>query len=211
MNVKYIISVYACLTVLFSWGCAHGPTRGQQVILNDFTIDQQYKDAMMQKNVIPGMPLDVVLETWGLPPYGSEIIILKTGAVFSVWKYSRNIQVVFKDLRVVEITKINYADIKTSYHNRTSITQPDDSSSDESSFTPSPAPAKGFLSPYLPPPPYKKDAYGLGIWSDGGGQAFQWKTNDGQSVPFGDVTPNVYGPGTGMDQFGRPVKAVPLH
>ena len=205
MNVKYIISVYTCLSVLFSWGCAHGPTRGQQMILNDFTIDQQYKNAMMKKNVILGMPLDVVLETWGLPPYGSEIIILKTGEVFSVWKYSRNIQVVFKDLRVVEITNINYADIKTSYHNRTSITQPDDSSSDESSFTPYPAPTQGLL------PPYKKDAYGPGTWSDGTGRPFQWQTNDGHTVPFGDVKPDAYGLGIGMDQFGRPVRPKPLH
>jgi hypothetical protein len=64
-------------------------------------------------------------------------------------------------------------------------------------------PTKGYL------PPYKKDAYGPGIWSDGTGRPFQWQTNDGQTVPLGDVKPDAYGPGIGKDQFGRPVTPVP--
>jgi len=57
--------------------------------------------------------------------------------------------------------------------------------------------------------PAKQDAYGPGIWSDGTGRPFHWRTQDGQRVPFGQVKPDAYGPGIGMDIYGRPVKAVP--
>jgi hypothetical protein len=73
----------------------------------------------------------------------------------------------------------------------------------QSGYTP--APSGGLL------PPYTKDVYGPGTWSDGTGRPFHWQTNDGQTVPFGDVKPDVYGPGPGMDQFGRPVRPKPLH
>lgn len=57
-------------------------------------------------------------------------------------------------------------------------------------------------------PGYQEDAYGLGVHSDAYGQAFQWRTEDGRVVdPGTSVTPDVYGPGLGMDQYGRPVRA----
>lgn len=74
----------------------------------------------------------------------------------------------------------------------------------QSGYTHTPAPSHGLL------PPYKKDAYGPGLWSDGTGRPFQWQTNDGQTVPFGDVKPDAYGPGIGADQYGRPVTPTPL-
>jgi hypothetical protein len=57
--------------------------------------------------------------------------------------------------------------------------------------------------------PYKSDAYGPGIHSDGTGRPFTWqpKTSKGTRIfdPTLNVRPDVYGPGTGMDQYGRPV------
>jgi hypothetical protein len=40
---------------------------------------------------------------------------------------------------------------------------------------------------------------------------FKFKTFDGQDVGIFDVKPNAYGPGIGMDEFGRPVRPVPLN
>ncbi len=58
--------------------------------------------------------------------------------------------------------------------------------------------------------PYKPDAYGPGIWSDGTGRAFEWRTRDGESTGIFHVEPDAYGPGVGMDEFGRPVYPTPL-
>ncbi len=59
-------------------------------------------------------------------------------------------------------------------------------------------------------PPYKKDAYGPGAWSDSTGRAFQWQTKDGKIMPFGNVKLDAFGPGIGMDPCGQPVTPVPL-
>jgi len=56
--------------------------------------------------------------------------------------------------------------------------------------------------------PYKHDAYGPGLHSDATGRPFQWKTQDGQTS-LGEVKPNGYGLGVGMDNYGRPVKPSP--
>ncbi|OGP84247.1 MAG: hypothetical protein A2Z08_11195 [Deltaproteobacteria bacterium RBG_16_54_11] len=73
----------------------------------------------------------------------------------------------------------------------------------QSGNKPKPAPSHGLL------PPYKKDAYGLGVWSDSTGRAFQWQTKYGKSV-LGNVKVDANEPGIGMDPFGQPVTAVPL-
>ncbi|MBW2039889.1 MAG: hypothetical protein JRI46_09885 [Deltaproteobacteria bacterium] len=65
MRMQYILILIACIGIL--GGCAHSPTPRQQAILDDPTIDQRYKDAMMQKKVIAGMTKDMVRTTWGNP------------------------------------------------------------------------------------------------------------------------------------------------
>jgi len=54
-----------------------------------------------------------------------------------------------------------------------------------------------------------KNTYGFGIHSDSTGRPFSWQAQ-GESAPnpLLNVTPNGYGLGTGMDQFGRPVRPV---
>ena len=59
--------------------------------------------------------------------------------------------------------------------------------------------------------PYKNDAYGPGIHSDGTGKSFQWKTRDGQIQGSGKIVPDGYGLGVGRDRYGRPVKPSPLN
>jgi hypothetical protein len=56
---------------------------------------------------------------------------------------------------------------------------------------------------------YHKNAYGLGVHSDGTGRAFKWQTSDGEDVDIFKVEPNGYGRGVGKDEFGRPVYANP--
>ena len=68
---------------------------------------------------------------------------------------------------------------------------------------PKPVPPPGLL------PPYKKDAYGPGVWSDSTGRAFQWQTKYGKTV-IGNVKPDVDKPWIGIDPCGQPVTAVPL-
>ena len=57
--------------------------------------------------------------------------------------------------------------------------------------------------------PAHQNSYGPGTWSDSTGRPFHWRTQGGQRVPFGNVKPDVFGPGIGMDEYGRPVRAVP--
>ena len=58
----------------------------------------------------------------------------------------------------------------------------------------------------MPLGPVTPNAYGPGIHSDGTGRAFDYRTQQGQQVPgFTGVKPNVFGPNTGMDAYGRPV------
>jgi hypothetical protein len=57
--------------------------------------------------------------------------------------------------------------------------------------------------------PYKHNAYGLGIHSDATGKPFEWKTQNGQTSHSNKVKPDAYGPGVGMDEYGRPVKPSP--
>lgn len=58
--------------------------------------------------------------------------------------------------------------------------------------------------------PGRADAYGPGIHADATGRPFSWRTEDGNAVVFGRVKENAYGPGVGRDQFGRQVRAKPL-
>lgn len=55
---------------------------------------------------------------------------------------------------------------------------------------------------------YKKDAYGLGVHADSYGRPFKWevKNHPNANSSFLEVTPT--GPSTGIDQYGRTVKAV---
>ena len=73
----------------------------------------------------------------------------------------------------------------------------------QSGNKPKSAPSHGLL------PPYKKDAYGLGVWSDSTGRAFQWQTKYGKNV-VGNVKVDANDPGIGTDPFGQPVTAVPV-
>jgi len=58
--------------------------------------------------------------------------------------------------------------------------------------------------------PYHDDTYGPGINSDAKGRPFQWKTQDGETLPPGsEVEPNGYGLGVGKDEYGRAVKTEP--
>lgn len=54
----------------------------------------------------------------------------------------------------------------------------------------------------------KSDAYGPGLHSDSTGRAFRFRTQDGDSV-MGPVDIDAYGLGVHMDQYERPVEAVP--
>jgi hypothetical protein len=58
-------------------------------------------------------------------------------------------------------------------------------------------------------PPYKKDAFGLGVWSDSTGRPFQWQTKYGKTV-IGNVKMDTEKPWIGVDPCGQPVTAVPL-
>ncbi len=70
--------------------------------------------------------------------------------------------------------------------------------------------------------PWEKDAYGPGVHRDATGRAFIWRPDDPHTLrdeirkdrppsSLREVTPGVYGPGTGMDQYGRAVRpACPL-
>jgi len=56
---------------------------------------------------------------------------------------------------------------------------------------------------------YQSEAYGLGTNGDQYGRSFNWQYRDGSTVsPIfnNDVKPGAYGPGVGMDPFGRPVR-----
>jgi hypothetical protein len=55
-------------------------------------------------------------------------------------------------------------------------------------------------------PPFQRDAYGPGIYSDGTGKPFMWKPDMGAPDPLSKVKPDVYGPGIGADEYGRPVR-----
>jgi len=62
----------------------------------------------------------------------------------------------------------------------------------------------GFLSPMTP------DAYGPGIHSDATDGPFKFNTFDGYDVRIFKVEPIAYGLGLEIDEFGRPVQAMPL-
>ena len=59
--------------------------------------------------------------------------------------------------------------------------------------------------------PIEENAYGAGVHSDATGRSFIWEPqtsgpNLNHPDPTLKVQPNAYGPGIGMDQYGRPVR-----
>jgi hypothetical protein len=58
--------------------------------------------------------------------------------------------------------------------------------------------------------PGRADVYGPGIHADATGRPFSWRTEDSSALTFGRVKENACGLGVGRDQFGRRVRAKPL-
>ena len=252
MNIKHIITLVACLTMLFSLGCAHKPTSGcaykptsswvgsykipntddAGIVVADFYILADKLDVTCgfhsntynfdgtgrlkgklddQKFILSGMLVDKV--------QGQTLIELNGTIRGDTLEGSFVQKTIGGDISItggVTMIRTNYTTYQGNvrWQRPTGANQqlidPDVASPSDSNINrihtpePMPAPSKGFL------PPYKQDAYGPGIWSDGTGRPFQWKTNDGQTVPFGKVKTDAYGPGIGADQYGRPVTPEPL-
>jgi hypothetical protein len=79
MKMKHIVTLVACLSILFACCCAHRLAAQQQVISTDSSIDQQNNDAMMQKEAVSGVPIKLAQASQGTSTVGSQRQAVVTG------------------------------------------------------------------------------------------------------------------------------------
>ena len=79
MKMKHIVTLAACLSILFVCCCAHCLAAQQQEISTDSSIDQQNNDAMMQKAAVSGMPIKLAQASQGTSTVRSQKQAVVTG------------------------------------------------------------------------------------------------------------------------------------
>lgn len=75
---------FICFIIILS--CSHKLTQQKQAMLNDPSIDQCYKEAMIQKRIIPGMTFNMVESTLGHPSW-VNYSSFNDGSKAEVWVY----------------------------------------------------------------------------------------------------------------------------
>ena len=232
MNIKHIITLVACLAMLFSLGCAHKPTSSwvgayqipnnneAGIVVADFYIlaDKLDVTCSFHNNTynfdgtgrLKGKIDDQKFILSGMlidKAQGRTLIELNGTIRGDTLEGSFVQKTIGGDISItggMTMVRTSYNQVRTSYTTyRGDVTWQRHTVADQQLIDLGAA-SQGLLGPG------RADVYGPGIHADATGRPFSWRTEDGSAVIFGRVKENAYGLGVGMDQFGRPVRARPL-